>query len=62
MYSRIMRNKLKIAAVVVAVIAGIVLYKNHWEKHHKDSMKDDDSDGELKSTKARAKSEKNRWN
>lgn len=60
MYSRIMRNKLKIAVVVVAVIAGIVLYKNHWEKHHKDDKKKSD-DSELK-PKAKAGGEKHRWN
>jgi hypothetical protein len=55
-----MKNKLKIAAIVVAVIAGIVLYKNHWEKNHKDDDRDDD-DGELK-PKAKARGEKSRWN
>ena len=51
-----MRNKLKIAAVVVAVIAGIVLYKNHWEKNHKDDEKESKP-----KTKAKASS-KDRWN
>jgi len=34
-----MKNKLKLAAIVIAVIAGAVLYKNHHDKHHKDNKK-----------------------
>lgn len=55
-----MKNKLKIAAIVVAVIAGIVLYKNHWEKNHSKDERDDD-DREIKS-RAKGKGERNRWN
>jgi hypothetical protein len=54
-----MRNKLKIAAVVVAIIAGMVLYKSHFEK--KESEKKD-KDDEAKDKKRSARAEKHRWN
>jgi hypothetical protein len=36
-----MRNKLKIAAVVVALVVGIVLYKQHYDKNNTDEDKKD---------------------
>lgn len=30
-----MKNKLKIAAIVIALVAGMVLYKDHFEKKAK---------------------------
>ena len=52
-----MRNKLKIAAVVVAIIAGMVLYKSHFEKKEQEK-KDEDA----KDKKRSARAEKHRWN
>ena len=34
-----MKNKLKIAAIVIALVAGMVLYKDHFEKKAKKESK-----------------------
>lgn len=47
-----MRNKLKIAAIVVAVIAGMVLYKNQSDKKER----------EKEGRKAQAQAKSRVWN
>lgn len=50
-----MKNRLKVAALVVAVVVGMVLYKERFDRKEKE-----DEEEEKKSTKAKA--DKHRWN
>jgi hypothetical protein len=35
---KVMRNKLKIVVIIVAVVAGIVLYKNQFDKKEREKQ------------------------
>jgi len=48
-----MRNKLKIAAVILTVVVGMVLYKEHFERRQK---------SEEKEAKTKSKPSVSHWN
>ena len=50
-----MKNKFKVAVLVVAVVVGMVLYKEQFDRKEKVKKDADDK-------KASAKSERHRWN
>ena len=39
-----MRNKFKIAAIVIAIITGMVVYKTHFDKKKREDKDDNDED------------------
>ena len=50
-----MKNKFKVAAVLVAVVVGMVLYKEQFDRKEKVKKDADDK-------KASAKADRNNWN
>jgi len=53
-----MKSKFKVAALVVAVVVGMVLYKERFDRKEKEAK---DAE-EAKKKSAAAKADKNRWN